>query len=190
MAVNKEFSFCHWASWRRQRGRGLPHNSRKHEMVISLNSHDVPAYKKLLNHWNSPFEDWYESEPARPRSAGGLMAGLVSSVCTNEWMEVIMAAPVWNRSVHFDSVTSPAQALQPIHNHQPYTILTILNTARKEEYVFYVNSRPSLWWLIWYTVISRSWRKLGVSFSPSSRLVMVGLYSLPTQAALTGQCFF
>ena len=36
------------------------------------------------------------------------MAGLVSSVCTNEWMEVIMAAPVWNRSVHFDSVTSPA----------------------------------------------------------------------------------
>ena len=61
------------------------------------------------------------------------MAGLVSSVCTNEWMEVIMAAPVWNRSVHFDSVTSPAQALQPIHNHQPYTILTILNTALQEE---------------------------------------------------------
>ena len=73
------------------------------------------------------------------------MAGLVSSVCTNEWMEVIMAAPVWNRSVHFDSVTSPAQALQPIHNHQPYTIL---NTALQEEMlknIFYVNSRPSLW---------------------------------------------
>ena len=95
MAVNKEFSFCHWASWRRQRGRGLPHNSRKHEMVISLNNHDVPAYKKLLNHWNSPFEDWYESEPARPRSAGGLMAGLVSSVCTNEWMEERRWADGW-----------------------------------------------------------------------------------------------
>ena len=148
--------------------------------------------------WGAPvvwWLGWYQVSVQMNgwRSAGGLMAGLVSSVCTNEWMEVIMAAPVWNRSVHFDSVTSPAQALQPIHNHQPYTILTILNTALQEEMlknIFYVNSRPSLWWLIWYTVISRSWRKLGVSFSPSSRLVMVGLYSLPTQAALTGQCFF
>ena len=123
------------------------------------------------------------------RSAGGLMAGLVSSVY--KWMDggdnggacLEPVGALWQR--HISSSGSPAHT-------QPSTILTILNTALQEEMlknIFYVNSRPSLWWLIWYTVISRSWRKLGVSFSPS-RLVMVGLYSLPTQAALTGQCFF
>ena len=70
------------------------------------------------------------------------MAGLVSSVCTNEWMEVIMAAPVWNRSVHFDSVTSPATA------HTGYTRGTTKHcTALHEEMLnifLYVSSRPSL----------------------------------------------
>ena len=73
------------------------------------------------------------------------MAGLVSSVCTNEWMEVIMAAPVWNRSVHFDSVTSPAQ---PIPSPYCYTRGTTKHcTALHEEMLnifLYVSSRPSL----------------------------------------------
>ena len=64
------------------------------------------------------------------------MAGLVSSVCTNEWMEVIMAAPVWNRSVHFDSVTSPAQPLQPILLHTGHNQALHCSARRDVENIF------------------------------------------------------
>ena len=137
---------------------------------------------------------WEWASSAKERRWADGWAGIE---CLYKWMDggdnggacLEPVGALWQ--CHISSSGSPAHTQPSTIHHTDHTQhCTKGRDVKKISFMWILDLRYGDWYDILSLSVSRSWRKLGVSFSPSSRLVMVGLYSLPTQAALTGQCFF